>query len=177
VDFSTLVAEKHEGFLFSVAYYAGQQTETPMALWMVWMIAAGVMVILEMFSGTFYLLMIAIGLVSGAVVAYAGGLLEIQIIVAAVLGILATVMLRQSRIGNPGRVSPTRDPNVNLDIGQSIIIQEWNMPLQGNGVATARVMYRGALWDVDMAHPGQPMAGQFIIREMQGSRLIVSESI
>src|SRR5471032_42773 len=37
-----------------------------MADWMHWLIAAGVVVILELFTGTFYLLMIAIGIAAGA---------------------------------------------------------------------------------------------------------------
>jgi hypothetical protein len=37
----------------------------------------------------------------------------------------------------------------------------------------ARVMYRGAMWDVELA-PGQAAApGVFTIREVRGSRLIV----
>ena len=70
-----------------------------MAEWMVWLVVAGAVVILELFSGTFYLLMIAIGILAGAAVAYAGGTLEVQLIVAAVVGLLATVTLRHSKLG------------------------------------------------------------------------------
>jgi hypothetical protein len=35
-------------------------------------------------------------------------------------------------------------------------------------------MYRGALWDVELAHGARAHAGQFVIREIRGSRLIVS---
>ncbi|MFS2021308.1 NfeD family protein, partial [Massilia sp. CT11-108] len=38
-----------------------------MAEWMGWLVAAGVLVILELFTGTFYLLMIAIGLAAAAI--------------------------------------------------------------------------------------------------------------
>ncbi|MGH8809870.1 MAG: NfeD family protein, partial [Noviherbaspirillum sp.] len=36
-----------------------------MADWMIWFSLAGILVISEMFSGTFYLLMIGIGLAAG----------------------------------------------------------------------------------------------------------------
>ena len=58
-----------------------------MADWMMWLAAAGIVVILEMFSGTFYLLMIAVGLASGALAALAGLEPQLQLIIAAAVGI------------------------------------------------------------------------------------------
>ena len=69
------------------------------------------------------------------------------------------------------RVEAERDPNVNLDIGQTVTVPAWQ-----DGVA--RVMYRGALWDVELdrtvAGAAVPAPGQYIIREVRGSRLIVA---
>ena len=147
-----------------------------MTQWMFWMSAALVVVILEIFSGTFYLLMMAIGLAAGALVAYFGGALEIQLVTAAVVGMLATLILRQARGGRTPSTVATRDPNINLDIGQSISVDAWINPFQANQRATARVLYRGAMWDVECADLGMTSPGQFIIRELRGSRLIVSRS-
>lgn len=144
-----------------------------MAQWMIWLVLAGAVVILELLSGTFYLLMIAIGILAGAAVAYAGGTLEVQLIVAAVVGLLATIILRNSRLGKFNKTDSARDPNVNLDIGQAITVDAWHPAAPGGKRPTARVMYRGALWDVELAHDGPAAPGQFVIREMQGSRLIV----
>ena len=144
-----------------------------MAQWMIWLVAAGGVVILELFSGTFYLLMIAIGIVAGAAVAYAGGTLEVQLIVAAIVGLLATITLRHSRLGRISRTDAARDPNVNLDIGQTITVDAWHSPPAGGKRPTARVMYRGAPWDVELSLEGPALPGQYIIREIQGSRLIV----
>ncbi|MDB5920073.1 MAG: NfeD family protein, partial [Massilia sp.] len=36
------------------------------------------------------------------------------------------------------------------------------------------VMYRGALWDVELGQGAHPQAGVFKIVEVQGSRLIVT---
>ncbi|WP_323744926.1 NfeD family protein [Noviherbaspirillum malthae] len=143
-----------------------------MADWMIWMMLAGGLVVLEMFSGTFYLLMIAIGMACGGLVALAGGQLSVQLLTAAVLGIACTVILRRSKWGRRPRSDAARDPNVNLDIGQTIEIDEWNadhgMPRR------ARAMYRGALWDVELEEGVAPVTGTFVIREVRGSRLIVS---
>jgi len=143
-----------------------------MADWMIWMMLAGGLVILEMFSGTFYLLMIAVGMACGALAALAGEKLPIQLVTAAAVGIACTVILRRSRWGRRPRSDAARDPNVNLDIGQTIEVNEWNadhgMPRR------ARVMYRGALWDVELEEGVAPVTGTFVIREVRGSRLIVS---
>jgi membrane protein implicated in regulation of membrane protease activity len=145
-----------------------------MAHWMNWLVLAGALVILEMFSGTFYLLMIAIGMVAGAIAAFAGMPLEFQLLVAAVVGIVATTALHRSRFGKSKRTDSARDPNVNLDIGQAIDIAAWTDAGQAGRRPTARAMYRGALWDVELAGEGTPSPGRFTIREIHGSRLIVS---
>ncbi|TFW31405.1 NfeD family protein [Duganella callida] len=143
-----------------------------MADWSYWLAAAGLAVILELFSATFYLLMIAIGMAAGSVAALLGFGAAPQLLVAAVVGVAATVALRRSRYGrHQRRVRAERDPNVNLDIGQTVHVPAWQD-------GTARVMYRGALWDVEFDRSGAPGAapapGQYTIREVRGSRLIVT---
>jgi membrane protein implicated in regulation of membrane protease activity len=137
-----------------------------MADWMTWFVAAGVVVALELFTGTFYLLMIAIGLACGGLAALLGVSVPLQTTVAAVVGVAATELLRRSRLGRKIALPPSRDPNVNIDIGQTIRIDEWKD-------GKARAMYRGALWDVELAPGAEPRAGEFKIVEVQGSRLLV----
>jgi membrane protein implicated in regulation of membrane protease activity len=139
-----------------------------MSDWSYWLAAAGVTIILELFSGTFYLLMIAIGLVAGAVAAFFGLGEVVSLLVAAVVGVAATVVLRRSRYGRQQqRVQAERDPNVNLDIGQTVNVPAWQD-------GAARVMYRGALWDVELAPGSNAAPGPYTIREVRGSRLIVA---
>jgi membrane protein implicated in regulation of membrane protease activity len=138
-----------------------------MADWSFWLVAAGATAILELFTGTFYLLMIAAGLAAGALAALAGAATPLQTIVAALVGLVATGVLRRSKFGRPTRSDTARDPNVNLDIGQTINVAQWQD-------GTARVMYRGALWDVELAPGADAAPGQYTIREVRGSRLIVA---
>lgn len=135
--------------------------------WMVWLALAGVLVVFELFTGTFYVLMIAIGMAAGGLVAMMGWSLPLQFLVGAGVGLAATGLLHRSRFGRPLKGTAARDPNVNLDIGQTIHIDSW---ADGH----ARAPYRGALWDVDLAPGAQPGAGAFRIVEVQGSRLIVA---
>jgi membrane protein implicated in regulation of membrane protease activity len=140
-----------------------------MADWMGWLVLAGLLVILELFTGTFYLLMIAIGLALGGIVALAGAGWPAQAIVAGIVGVLATGLLHRSRFGRRSNVDANRDRNVNLDIGQRVSVPSWN-----NG--RARVMYRGALWDVELGQGATPYPGDFRIVEVDGSRLVVANS-
>lgn len=134
----------------------------------IWASAAGVAVILELFTGTFYLLMIAVGLFAGAVVAYYGGGFGMQAVLAGVVAAVATELLRRTRSNTP-RELPGRDPNVNIDIGQLIKVDAWQD-------RSARVSYRGAQWDVDLAPGAQARAGEFRIVEVRGSRLILANT-
>jgi membrane protein implicated in regulation of membrane protease activity len=107
--------------------------------------------------------------VFGALAAWLGAAMPVQTIVAAVVGIAGTGILHRSRLGRRSKVDPARDQNVNLDIGERVAVDAW----QGG---RARVMYRGALWDVELGPGAQPQAGDFRIVEVQGSRLIVANS-
>ena len=137
-----------------------------MADWMLWAIGAGVLVIAELFSGTFYLLMIAIGMGAGALTSLARIDMPGQMLVAATVAAIATLLLRRSRFGRIERRPASANPDVNLDIGQTISVPAWQ-----DGVA--RVMYRGAMWDVELAPGESAEPGMYKIREIRGSRLIV----
>ena len=140
-----------------------------MADWTTWLAAAGVLTVLELFTGTFYLLMIALGLVAGAVFALAGASVPVQAIGAAVVGVVATSLLHRSRFGHAARGDAARDRNVNLDIGEHVTVPAWE---DGH----ARVRYRGALWDVELGQGATPHAGDFRIVAVQGSRLVLANS-
>jgi membrane protein implicated in regulation of membrane protease activity len=140
-----------------------------MADWMNWLVGAGILVIAELFTGTFYLLMIAIGLAVGGIAALLGASGPVQTLVAAATGLVATSLLHRSRFGRPSRQSASRDQNVNLDIGARVAVSAWQD-------GRARVMYRGALWDVELGPGALPEAGDYRIVEVQGNRLIVANS-
>lgn len=143
-----------------------------MADWMIWFVAACVLVIAEMATGTFYLLMIAIGTAVGGIAALAGVNGTWQCVIAAIVAAIATAALHRSRFGRSVNIDASRDPNVNLDIGQTVEVREWLHTT--NSAGNARVMYRGALWDIELAPGGEAIAGSFVIQEVRGSCLIVT---
>ena len=145
-----------------------------MSDWILWFGLAGVLVVFEMLTGTFYLLMLAIGLSAAGVAALLNMGQALQLIAAAVIGVSAIYVLRRSKLGRSKEEDPARDPNVNLDIGQALMIDVWC----GNVGETraARAMYRGAMWDVELAQNALALPGLFVIQEVRGNRLIVTNN-
>jgi membrane protein implicated in regulation of membrane protease activity len=134
-----------------------------------WWIGAGVLIVLELMSGTFYLLMIALGFIAAAFARIAGANADVQFGVAALVALAAVLLLRRSGFGRRIRKSAERNPDVNLDIGQTLAVTGWRD-------RRARVNYRGAAWDVELA-PGEPEdARVYEISSLDGSRLVVVAS-
>lgn len=131
-----------------------------------WFVLGFGLVVAELMTGTFFLLVIAIALACAGVAAFFDAPLAVQLVIAAVIGLGGSLWLRKSRFGRQrGRHV---DPVQNMDIGQVVRIEHWSPN------RTARAAYRGAQWDVELA-PGEAMqAGEFVIRDIQANRLIVA---
>jgi membrane protein implicated in regulation of membrane protease activity len=138
----------------------------------IWWIAGLAMLIAELFTGTFYLLVIAIALAAGGLVAYFDMSFATQFVTAAAVGFAGALILRKSRFGRPQRRSESaRDFNVNIDIGNRIMIDAWD------DHGRARVAYRGAQWDVQLAEGASKLPGEHVIKEVRGSTLIVGGKV
>jgi membrane protein implicated in regulation of membrane protease activity len=132
-----------------------------------WFVIAFGLLVAELLTGTFYLLVIAIALAVAGMAALAGLSTPLQFVVAAVIGIGGSIWLRSTRFGR--RLHERGDDRVqNMDIGQSLRVENWT------AARTARANYRGAVWDVELAPGEQPASGEFVIREIQANRLIVA---
>ncbi|HEY3596994.1 MAG TPA: NfeD family protein [Paraburkholderia sp.] len=136
---------------------------------LVWWIGAGVLIVLELMSGTFYLLMIALGFIAAALARLAGAGVDLQFAIAAVVAVVAVVLLHRSRFGRKKRAAAAQNADVNLDIGETLTVSEWHD-------RRARANYRGAAWDVELA-PGEPEdARLYEIAALRGSCLVVVAS-
>ncbi|PLP97814.1 NfeD family protein [Cupriavidus pauculus] len=133
-----------------------------------WFAASVVLVIAEMASGTFYLLMVACGVTAGGIAALLGAEVPMQTVTAALVAIVAIVALRRTRFGRLRRTDAATDPDVNLDIGQEVEVSTWD------AFRRARVPYRGADWNVELAPGTDPAPGRYRIVEVRGATLIVS---
>ena len=135
-----------------------------------WWLLSGASVALELLSGTFYLLMLAIGFACAALSASLGFSQSSQIVVAAVVGGGAVVFWHRHQMHkrNPEPAAQA-NANVNLDIGETVQIEAW----QADG--TADVHYRGARWTA-IHRPGvTPSAGPHRVAELVGTRLLVDK--
>jgi membrane protein implicated in regulation of membrane protease activity len=132
-----------------------------------WWVAAGVLLAIEMTTGTFYLLMLALGAVGGAVAAHLDAGFSVQMIAAALIGGGAVGLwhVRRQRLPVPAPAQFSRD--VNLDIGERVHVAHWHPD------GSAQVKYRGAQWSVRYLGAGTPAAGDFVIRAIDGNRLLL----
>lgn len=134
-----------------------------------WWIGAGALIVAELLTGTFYLLMIALGFIAGALVKLGGASLAAQCVGAALVALAAVVLLRRSRFGHRRqRRDASSNPDVVLDLGAPVEVTAWR---DGH----ARVPYRGAEWDVELA-PGEREDARFYeIASVRDNRLILVE--
>lgn len=133
-----------------------------------WWVVAGLLVAAELASGTFYLLMLALGACAGAVAAHAGLAFNGQVVAAALVGGGATALWHFKRFRAPRSMPAEANPDVNLDIGQTVRVEHWNVD------GTAQVQYRGASWSVRFRGAQTPAPGEHTIVAIQGSQLVVS---
>lgn len=134
----------------------------------VWWLLTGAAVILELMTGSFFLLMLAIGLAAGAIAAHFDATSTQQLISVAIVGGGATAAWYQWRRIHPRAPNARFNRDVNLDIGQTVDVQAW----EPGGVST--VQYRGANWQV-MLHETSTTAlpGRHKIVEVRGNQLVV----
>ena len=134
----------------------------------IWWVAAGVAVAAELGTGTFYLLMIALGLAAAAVAAQVGMGVTAQLAVAAQIGGGATVVwhLRRARQRVDEPAATNRD--VNLDIGDRVHVDAWT------DERTARVRHRGTEWTARLAPSVEPRSGEHIVSAVEGNWLILT---
>ena len=138
-----------------------------MPVW--WWVAAGLLAAAELVTGTFYLLMLAVGAAVGALTAHAGAGFALQMAAAAVAGGAAAAALRRRRRRQPPRAAAAWNADVILDIGSRVRVEHWRSD------ATARVDYRGAGWDARYRGPGRPAPGEFRIVSIEGIELLLDD--
>jgi membrane protein implicated in regulation of membrane protease activity len=132
-----------------------------------WWVAAGVAVAAELATGTFYLLMMALGLAAAAIAAHLGLGSSLQITAGALVAGVATALWHWKRARQPRSAPPASNRDVNLDIGERVRVETWGDD------RTARVTYRGALWTARL-QPGAPAApGEHRVAAVEGNWLVL----
>ncbi|MFZ2162158.1 MAG: NfeD family protein [Sideroxyarcus sp.] len=118
----------------------------------------------EFATGTFYLLAIGLAFIYPAVAAYIGASTAMQIAAlcsgALVHALIVFILRKLKPSGSPEIVPP--------DVGQRVEVIEWI------DESSARVSYRGQIWEADKARDEMPDAAHGIVKSVQGSRLIIT---
>ena len=137
-----------------------------MELWLIWVVAGFVLVIAELVTGTFYLLVIAVGAFAGALVAWLGGNELVQAIVGSVVALGGALGVHHWHAGNRGPAGSNF-----LDRGQPVILEGW----ANENARIARVKYRGTVWDARLSRlDAHPAPGTTLyIHGQDGNTLVV----
>jgi membrane protein implicated in regulation of membrane protease activity len=135
-----------------------------------WWWLAGLTVVAELLTGTFYLLMVAAGLGAGAVAAQLGLSTAAQLGTAAATGSGAVVLWSMARTHLVRPRADVKD-RLNLDVGETVYVDAWC----ADGTGQAR--YRGTRWTViqNPASAGTPSPGTYRVADVVGNRLVVEK--
>ena len=138
-----------------------------MDLSLAWLIAGFILIIVELVTGTFYLLVLGIAALVGAGVGYASGGFVWQAIGAAIVAVAGVIWVNQYK----KKMAPKRMRG--LDVGQPATFDSW----VNKGAGHARVKYRDALWDAQVADGASGEPGEILyITSVDGSTLKVSKT-
>jgi membrane protein implicated in regulation of membrane protease activity len=119
-----------------------------------WAILGLTLVIVELLTGTFYLLMLGIAAFGAALAAWLGQGIGVQAIVAAVISGCGCYGVHVYRAKN------AKGQMAQVDAGQPASFENW----VDQGARLARVRYRGASWDalVDESENAVPAPGSML---------------
>ncbi len=140
-----------------------------MSDYLIWLIVGLALIIIEVMTGTFYLLVLGIAAFAGALAAYfgAGALAQVACTgILAAIGLFAVHRWHQSR-------PATQPQDRSLDIGQVVTLESW---LDRNS-KRVRVKYRGSTWDAELVGDANAQLNDTLfICGVHGSELHVSRS-
>lgn len=135
-----------------------------MEMYLLWVLTGIALIIVEMLTGTFYLLVIGIAALAAAAVAWFGHSFWVQAVVLAAVSVIGVILIKRYR-GAPAPAS-----GQTLDIGQTVMLEAWISEADG----LARVKYRNAQWEARVTGERMPDGKVFYIHSVDGNTLHVS---
>ncbi|BBP01714.1 NfeD family protein [Sulfuriferula nivalis] len=126
----------------------------------VWFVIASILIIFELFTGTFYLLIFGCAALAAAGIAFTGLDLIAQYITAALIASSGVLWLRN-------RPKSQNSSTNNLDQNQTVEIISWLSD------TNARVRYRGTEWDATLVANASNTDTHYLIHETLGNTLII----
>ncbi len=135
-----------------------------MSSYLLWAIVGFTLIIVELMTGTFYLLVLGIAALAGAAVAFFGAEFWLQVIVASIVALVGIYSVQQWWKTH----QKSRTASNNIDIGQSVVFEQWI----NEAAHTARVRYRGTQWDAKLDHASS-LQDTLYIHGQEGGMLLV----
>jgi len=137
-----------------------------METYLLWLAAGFALIIAELLTGTFFLLILGLAAFAGSAAAWFGVGFWLEALCAAAIAFAGMFWLRQYR-----RTMPQLDM-ASLDVGQVVTLEAWLDREQG----AARVRYRNTQWDAEVEGERELEHGQVLyIRAVDGNTLKVSK--
>lgn len=131
----------------------------------IWAIGALLLITIELLTGTFYLLVLAIAAFGAAFAAWLGQGLPLQAIVAALLAGTGVYGVHLYRSKNAAEQMPS------IDAGQPANFEHWI----DRSTGLARVRYRGASWEAQVPEDATVESGSIVyVQAVEGNMLKVS---
>lgn len=139
-----------------------------MEIWLMWVVAGFALAIAELTTGTFYLLVVALGAFAGALVAWLGGNVLVQAVVGCGVALAGTWYVHHYHEAKRNRDGGRSNL---LDRGQPVVLEGWANEAAG----LARVRYRGTSWDARVSHAAaaRPAPGATLYIEGQEGNTLV----
>jgi membrane protein implicated in regulation of membrane protease activity len=137
--------------------------------YLIWAIVGLVLVITEVMTGTFYLLVLGIAAFASALVAYFNAGVFTQVAATGIVAVIGLFVVHRWRQSQPAR-SLSDD---SLDIGQSVTMESWIDQV----ARRVRVKYRGSSWDAELVGDANINVNDTLfICGAQGNQLQVSRT-
>ena len=138
-----------------------------MESYLIWVAAGFALVIAELVTGTFFLLVLGIAAFVGSAAAWFGLGFWVEASCAAAVAVAGVFWVQQQR------KAMQRPDMASLDVGQAVSFDAWASREQG----AARVKYRNTLWDAEVEGERDLDHGQVLfIRAVEGSTLKVGKT-
>lgn len=132
-----------------------------------WLIAGVALIVAELVTGTFYLLVLGIAALVGSGIGYAGGAQVWQAMGAAIVAVAGFFSVHRYKKA----MMPS--PMQGLDVGQRAAFDSWVNKSAGQ----ARVKYRDALWDAQVSGDVSGEPGEILyVVSVDGNTIKVSKT-
>ena len=137
--------------------------------YLLWLVAGLILIIVEVMSGSFYLLVLGLAAFAGALASFFAAGAILQVLFAGLVAVVGLVAVNRWHVTRREHAEPDRS----LDLGQMVTLESW----VDKSARLVRVKYRGTSWNAHLIGDTTVQVNDVLyICGNQGSNLQVSRS-